>query len=1198
MRTTPSPSATVARSLARGLKAVLSLLVLVAAVAGLPLLLAWATPVIWASTHNDLTHLLDRQDTGGVFLLLLLAVGWTGWAQFSFCAVRELFAQVRGRSWHAPRGLGSSQRAAALLVGSILVLLPTSSALASEAQAAPATTAPSVPGQGDQTSRGAEADPDSPSSTTSTPASRTPYTVREVRPAESLWGIAERELGDGERWREIASLNEGRVMPDGEVFRANIFLQPGWQLKMPDAAAAAGGVRTQLGDGPAAAARESGHVVTVDSGDYLSKIAEEELGDGDQWPALFEASEGKAQPRGLPEITDADVIYAGQQVTVPDTQSDQQAPPRDRGDGDGAGDQDSTPPAAQAPDGNQKPGDDRGDGRVPVPGQSMSPAPKSSAPSTPSGRPAERPGQEHSPSATASATPQPSTSTSSSSAPPSPSASASAPPSATATAEQSGAAGSSPAATASKTPAPAPADGLLVLRTVLGAGALLAAAVTGALALRRTLQRRRRKPGEKIAIAAETSPAEAQLAAAAEPGGAARLDVVLRTMAHQVAQQEGAGLPPLRAARISARTVEVLPEDLAQAPQPPFVSGQGAWWVLDSDAVVLDEEAAREVPAPYPGLVTVGSTKTGDLLLLNLARVPAVVLDGNPVHISEMCTSLALEYGMSPWAGEVEVVTVGFGEDLPQLLPTARIAHMRQATHALRDLRERLLEAHQMPETQHQPYLLLCASPLDTDTAWEFADVIDKAGTVPVTLVAPASTAAAHFPQAEILNASLSTPQQLHSVGTDITVQRLEHASYLQITTALKMSAQPAHPADGPWQDVPAEPDSVHQNGQSEPQEPAVPAADAGTIPPATPAAHVSVDVFPALLTAATTDPTALRLLPTATPAPQAGKGPAPDTETPMTTAAAGPAAEEADAEHATEESPATEAGTAESAAHDLQAPEIRVLGPVEVTGVDNTGHGPRMAQLAALLFFKPGRNADAVCCDMDPVNPWGLSTLNARTQGLRRSLGSDLAGDPYVPRRTSGEDPFRLAAGVRCDWTRFLHLAERALPLGPAGLPDLEKALTLVRGRPFGSTPLPWAEPYQQEMVTRIIDVAHTVATYRTPAGPHHDLSAARQAIATGLDADDSAELLYRDWLRIENSAGNRQGLHTAITRVQQVNRALDCSLETETEQLINELLSPARGHHSHNTGPIPPSASTGRGRKPSAQPTSVPGPSADTQS
>ncbi|MCF2435644.1 hypothetical protein LV779_18300 [Streptomyces thinghirensis] len=50
--------------------------------------------------------------------------------------------------------------------------------------------------------------------------------------------------------------------------------------------------------------------------------------------------------------------------------------------------------------------------------------------------------------------------------------------------------------------------------------------------------------------------------------------------------------------------------------------------------------------------------------------------------------------------------------------------------HALRDLTERLLEAHQLPDTVHQPYLLLCASVLDADTAWEFADVIDKAGDI------------------------------------------------------------------------------------------------------------------------------------------------------------------------------------------------------------------------------------------------------------------------------------------------------------------------------------------------------------------------------------------------------------------------------------------------------------------------------------
>ncbi|MED7829003.1 hypothetical protein VXC91_46125, partial [Streptomyces chiangmaiensis] len=58
-------------------------------------------------------------------------------------------------------------------------------------------------------------------------------------------------------------------------------------------------------------------------------------------------------------------------------------------------------------------------------------------------------------------------------------------------------------------------------------------------------------------------------------------------------------------------------------------------------------------------------------------------------------------------------------------------------------------------------------------------------------------------------------------------------------------------------------------------------------------------------------------------------------------------------------------------------------------------------------------------------------------------------------------------------------------------------------------------------------------------------------------LDVDDAAELLHRDWMRLEAARGNRSGLHTAITRVQQVNRTLDCSPEMETTQLINELLN-----------------------------------------
>ncbi|MFC7512152.1 hypothetical protein ACFQV4_25390 [Streptomyces thermocarboxydus] len=553
---------------------------------------------------------------------------------------------------------------------------------------------------------------------------------------------------------------------------------------------------------------------------------------------------------------------------------------------------------------------------------------------------------------------------------------------------------------------------------MLGA-ALLAAAVTGALALRRTLQRRRRKPGEKIAIVSETSAAEAQLAAAAEPGGAARLDVALRTLAHHVAQQrDDAALPPLRAARIGTRMVEVLPEDLTQDPVAPFTSGHDGWWALPTDAALLDDEAARDVPAPYPGLVTIGSTEEGDLLLLNLAQLPALLLDGNPVHITEVCTSLALELGMSPWAADVEVVTVGFGEDLPQLLPTTRIAHMRQATHALRDLSERLLEAHQMPETRHQPYLLLCASSLDEDTAWQFADVIDKAGPVPVTLIAPASTAAARFPRRQS-----STPPQRPADPrlrrTDITVQRLEHAAYLQITTALNVSGQPPHPAEGPWQHVPDEPENMQQPKHTPPEHSIAPATASIPAPAEAPderrglpgpARRQHRPVWPPPPLPATpsaglhdaTGPGAEAAEPSV-PAPPADDGPTGTATTAVSD----------DPETAVEKLAPPD--TQESQAQDPHALEIRVLGPVEVTGVDSTGHGPRMAQLAALLYFRPGGPR------MSCVPTWTPSALvdehpQRADAGPAQLPGQRLLRQPLRPAPQGREDLYRLAPTVRCD--------------------------------------------------------------------------------------------------------------------------------------------------------------------------------------
>jgi DNA-binding SARP family transcriptional activator/LysM repeat protein len=54
-----------------------------------------------------------------------------------------------------------------------------------------------------------------------------------VQEGDSLWRIAERELGDAHRWRELFTGNQGRRMADGRVLRDSGLILPGWQLLLP-----------------------------------------------------------------------------------------------------------------------------------------------------------------------------------------------------------------------------------------------------------------------------------------------------------------------------------------------------------------------------------------------------------------------------------------------------------------------------------------------------------------------------------------------------------------------------------------------------------------------------------------------------------------------------------------------------------------------------------------------------------------------------------------------------------------------------------------------------------------------------------------------------------------------------------------------------------------------------------------------------
>ncbi|RPF20867.1 hypothetical protein [Myceligenerans xiligouense] len=150
------------------------------------------------------------------------------------------------------------------------------------------------------------------------------YVVQEKGDGEPefLFEIAQRYLGDGNRYPEIFELNEGRLQPDGSTVTTPEVLLPGWILVMPEGAEGEGLRTGPLPEVTPAAPEEDPlpyYVVgrTPDGEvEYLYLIAERFLGDGERWPEIFELNEGRAQPDGG-ALTDPETVEVGWALRLP-----------------------------------------------------------------------------------------------------------------------------------------------------------------------------------------------------------------------------------------------------------------------------------------------------------------------------------------------------------------------------------------------------------------------------------------------------------------------------------------------------------------------------------------------------------------------------------------------------------------------------------------------------------------------------------------------------------------------------------------------------------------------------------------------------------------------------------------------------------------------------------------------------------------
>ncbi|MEL4356532.1 MULTISPECIES: LysM peptidoglycan-binding domain-containing protein [unclassified Luteococcus] len=631
----------------RFLKGIGSLLVLVGLVIAAPLALL-RLGRFDALSGLSWDALLVVPDTGGLLLLLMTVVGWLAWLVVTGTVLAEV-ARVasRGRIRIRVPGGGWAQPTIAALVMAVasMAMLPAGPGVARAESAAPdraahSVGAPAAAGHPEaaptEEPRAANAAPhDGPGGVGGGverpgqpgPEKATqPATLYRVTTGDDLWSIAERFYGDGTQWRRIARdnrLDPAEILPVGLDLRLT-------GLAPQERTGAAPGHGTDQATGVQATARQAAPgpgaqspspsrprtpaEVRVRPGDSLSELAERHLGDAGRWPEIVALND---------QIQDPDLIHPGWTLRLPSRPGHPATP--------AAPAAPATPgaPATPAPPGDQTepaPSDQGGVGGQGIPAGATARPPGSagespagtspSATNSPRTSPVQTSPAQASPAETSFAQSEPGETGARDDADASPAGASASPasevPPETAAAPQptggAGADGQPMSGQAAQLPATGESEPGAEL--VVGLGSLLAAALAGALAVRRRSQLAQRRPGRRIPLPPpESLRFEAALGRSAsrapEPPAEAELtDVLLGT--------DPDGQPVLHQLEASGTTLLIGDRDVVDGAVAALTTGLVLQpWSAECRVTVvgelpwlasLDEPQVQVLPEPEAGL--------------------------------------------------------------------------------------------------------------------------------------------------------------------------------------------------------------------------------------------------------------------------------------------------------------------------------------------------------------------------------------------------------------------------------------------------------------------------------------------------------------------------------------------------------------------------------------------------------------------
>ena len=222
--------------------------------------------------------------------------------------------------------------------------------------------------------------------------------------------------------------------------------------------------------------------------------------------------------------------------------------------------------------------------------------------------------------------------------------------------------------------------------TPLGGG-IVGAGVVSILDRMRRVQQRHRRSGTLIRMPGGVHGAiEGRLRAGEGWVACSDVDRSLRLLGH--AWREHGSAPVVQGVTVRPDVIDVMMDGTATGPQLPdgcTIGPDGRSVLVDRASLSGPTARGRSVPGsrtPAPLLVTAGPGVEG-LVMVNAESLGSLVVRGEPTAAEAVVRALALELATSYWAGQFDLVLVGFGAELERFDRVTAVSDLTSLVHRL-----------------------------------------------------------------------------------------------------------------------------------------------------------------------------------------------------------------------------------------------------------------------------------------------------------------------------------------------------------------------------------------------------------------------------------------------------------------------------------------------------------------------------------